>query len=504
MIDTNRAISALLAYGKKQGLFEEEDTVYVANRVMAKLGIAEFTPVLVETVPESPAAILDELLDWAAENGKLENNSVVYRDILDTEIMDCLMMRPSEVIRRFNGLYAEDKKAATDFYYHLSCASNYIRTDRVAKDMKWEVPTEQYGDLVMTINLSKPEKDPKAIAAAKNMKQTGYPKCALCKENEGFAGSVSQAARANHRVIPLTLGNEPWFFQYSPYVYYNEHCIIFNGEHTPMKISRRSFERLLEFVGKFPHYFLGSNADLPIVGGSILTHDHFQGGNFEFPMAKAPVRRPVKFAGFEDVEAGIVQWPMSVLRLRSNDAERLCELADKILNVWRGYSDEAADIRSETEGTPHNTVTPIARTRDGLLELDLVLRNNRTTEEHPLGIFHPHAQWHHIKKENIGLIEVMGLAVLPARLKTELALVEEALRCPEKEAELMAQPGMDAHAPWLEELKAANIPAEEIAATVQRQVGEIFLHVLEDAGVYKNDIPGRVAFLRFVDAVNNA
>ena len=485
MIDTNSALSALLAYGRKQGLFEEEDTIYVANRVMAKLGIAEFDPVPVENVPESPAAILDELLDWAAENGKLENNSVVYRDILDTEIMDCLMMRPSEVIRRFNALYVEDEKAATDFYYHLSCASNYIRTDRVAKDMKWEVPTQQYGDLVMTINLSKPEKDPKAIAAAKNMKQTGYPKCALCKENEGFAGSVSQAARANHRILPLTLGNEPWFFQYSPYVYYNEHCIIFNGEHTPMKISRKSFERLLEFVGKFPHYFLGSNADLPIVGGSILTHDHFQGGHFEFPMAKAPVRRPVKFAGFEDVEAGIVQWPMSVLRLRCEDPERLCQLADKILTIWRGYSDEAAGIRS---GKP---------------ELDLVLRNNRTTEEHPLGIFHPHAQWHHIKKENIGLIEVMGLAVLPARLKTELALVEEALLCPEKEAELMARPGMNAHAPWLEELKAMNIPAEKVHDTVLLQVGEIFLHVLEDAGVYKNDIPGRVAFLRFVDAVNN-
>ena len=503
MIDINRAISTLLAYGQQQGLFEAEDTCYVANRLLAKLGLAAYTPIPVEDVPESPAPVLDELLDWAAENGRLENNSVVYRDILDTELMDCLMMRPSEVIRRFNELYMRDEKAATDFYYHLSRASNYIRTDRVAKDMKWEAPTP-YGDLVMTINLSKPEKDPKAIAAAKTMKQTGYPKCALCKENEGFAGSVTQAARANHRIIPMRLGGAAWYFQYSPYVYYNEHCIVFNGEHTPMKISRGTFERLLEFVGKFPHYFLGSNADLPIVGGSILTHDHFQGGRFEFPMAKAPVRRRVRFAGFEDVEAGIVQWPMSVLRLRGADARRLCDLAEKILQVWRGYSDASVQIFSETQGTPHNTVTPIARMRDGIYELDLVLRNNRTTEEHPLGLFHPHAQWHHIKKENIGLIEVMGLAVLPARLKNELATLAEALRCPQREAELMAKPGMEAHALWLKELKAMEIPEEKLEDTLQQQVGQIFRHVLEDAGVYKDDARGRTAFLRFVDSVNSA
>lgn len=503
MIDINFAINRLLHYGLQQGLIEPEDTVYTANRLLYLLGLSEFTPVPVEETLESPAPVLEDMLDWAAENGKLEHNTVVYRDLFDTEIMNCLMMRPSEVVERFNRLYMHDSRSATDFYYHLSRASNYIRTDRVARDVKWETPTE-YGDLVITINLSKPEKDPKAIAAAKTMKQTGYPKCALCRENEGFAGSVSQAARANHRMIPLTLDGEQWFFQYSPYVYYNEHCIVLNQAHTPMRVSEKTFRRLLDFVKKFPHYFLGSNADLPIVGGSILTHDHFQGGHFEFPMAKAPVTRPVKFAGFEDIEAGLVKWPMSVIRLRSPNAKRLCALATRILNQWRGYSDPAVGIFAETDGTPHNTITPIARMRSDGFELDLVLRNNRTSEEHPLGIFHPHAQWHHIKKENIGLIEVMGLAVLPARLKKELAFVEEALRCPEKEAECMAQPGMDAHRPWLEELKAMQIPADQIDAVIREEVGKIFLHVLEDAGVYKATAAGRMAFLRFVDAVNKA
>ncbi|MBQ4065317.1 MAG: UDP-glucose--hexose-1-phosphate uridylyltransferase, partial [Clostridia bacterium] len=417
----------------------------------------------------------------------------------DTKIMGALMPRPSEVIRTFDTLYREDPVKATDWYYKLSCDSNYIRRDRIAKDVKWKHETA-YGEIDITINLSKPEKDPKAIAAAKTMKQSGYPKCALCKENEGYVGRVNAAARQNHRIIPITINDSAWFFQYSPYVYYNEHCIVFNSEHTPMAINRATFRKLLDFVMQFPHYFVGSNADLPIVGGSILTHDHFQGGHYTFAMATAPIERHIDFRGFEDVEAGIVKWPMSVIRLRSAETDRLVELADKILLSWRGYTDEDAFIFAETDGEPHNTITPIARKNGDLFELDLVLRNNITTEEHPLGVYHPHAELHHIKKENIGLIEVMGLAVLPARLKNELKAVADALV---EGKDLAADPLTVAHAPWAEGVKARHpeLTAETADAILREEVGAVFTKVLEDAGVYKRNEGGQAAFLRFVESV---
>ena len=410
--------------------------------------------------------------------------------------MNCLMPRPSQVVKTFYELYEKDKKSATDYYYDLSRASNYIRVDRVEKDKLWTAPTE-YGDLVITINLSKPEKDPKAIAAAKNAPQSGYPKCALCRENEGYLGSANQAARGNHRLIPLELGGEKWFLQYSPYVYYNEHCIVLSSEHRPMKVSRESIARLLEFVTFLPHYFVGSNADLPIVGGSILTHDHFQGGRFEFPMAKAPVGEAVTFPGFEQVEAGIVKWPMSVLRLRSGDREALIDLGDKILQSWRGYSDESAGVLAYSGDTPHNTITPIARRRGEDYELDLVLRNNRTTQEHPLGLFHPHAQYHHIKKENIGLIEVMGLAILPPRLLAETELLEQALKEPAKAQEILARPEMEKHQAWYQELKAAGAGEGDTRRKIQESIGQVFGKILGNAGVFKDTEEGREAFRRF-------
>ncbi len=429
------------------------------------------------------------------EQGRLEDNQDA-RDQFDTELMACLTPRPSEVAARFQALYQESPQAATDYYYGLSRATNYIRVDRVEKDRLWTAPTP-YGELVVTINLSKPEKDPKAIAAAKNAPKSGYPACALCRENEGYRGSANQAARGNHRLIPLELCGERWFLQYSPYVYYNEHCIVLSEEHRPMKVSRESFQRLLEFVTLLPHYFLGSNADLPIVGGSILTHDHFQGGRYEFPMAKAPLREELAFPGFEDVRAGIVHWPMSVIRLRAGDKARLVELADRILTAWRGYSDAGADILAFTGDTPHNTITPIARRRGEDFELDLVLRNNRTTEEHPLGLFHPHSEYHHIKKENIGLIEVMGLAILPPRLLTETQLLAQALGEPQKAEEILSRPEMEKHRPWYQELKAKAIPAGEEERAIQESIGEIFGKILGNAGVYKDHEAGRAAFRRF-------
>lgn len=503
MTDINRELGRLVQYGLQKGLIYREDAPYTLNRLLAVLGLNDYTPC--ETPLEEleyPAPILEEILEWAAENGRLESNTPVYRDLLDTELMACLMPRPSEVVKTFQERYETDKKAATDYYYELSCASNYIRKDRIAKDILWKTPTK-YGDIIITINLSKPEKDPKAIAAALSMPSATYPKCLLCRETEGYKGNVSQPPRGNHRLIPLELGGEQWFLQYSPYVYYNEHCIFLKGEHVPMKVSKRSFERLLDIVTLLPHYFVGSNADLPIVGGSILTHDHFQGGNFEFPMARAGLCKELSFDGFPGVEAGLVDWPMSVIRLKSAEKKDLIALGGKILDVWRGYSDEDVNILAHTEKTPHNTITPIARFRDGKFELDLVLRNNRTTEEHPLGLFHPHAQYHHIKKENIGLIEVMGLAILPARLKTELALLEEALVSPEKEAELRRNESMGAHLPWLEELKAKGPTRENVEALVRQEIGVIFSKILENAGVYKTDEAGRAGFLRFIDAVNN-
>lgn len=498
--NTNVEISRLLEYGLQRGLIAPEDKAYAANRMLALLGLREFEPQPVEEELHTPVEPLERLCQFAAEAGLIEPDTRDGRDQFDTELMNCLMPRPSQVVREFYSLYEKDKQAATDYYYQLARSSNYIRVDRIEKDRMWTAPTP-YGDLVITINLSKPEKDPKAIAAAKNAPQSGYPKCALCRENEGYLGSANQAARGNHRLIPLELGGEPWFLQYSPYVYYNEHCIVLSHEHRPMKVSRQSISRLLEFVTFLPHYFVGSNADLPIVGGSILTHDHFQGGRYEFPMAKAPIREKVCFPGFEDVEAGIVHWPMSVIRLRGKEAQRLVDLADKILTAWREYSDESAEIVAYTEGTPHNTITPIARRRGEDYELDLVLRNNRTTPEHPLGLFHPHAEYHHIKKENIGLIEVMGLAILPPRLLTETGLLEQALKNPAQAQEIMARPEMEKHQAWYEELKAAGAGEGDTQRAIQESIGVIFGKILGNAGVYKDTEEGREAFRRFCSSL---
>ena len=439
--------------------------------------------------------ILKVLLDFACEKGLVEN-SVVYRDLFDAKLMNCLMMRPSEIQKKFWELYQEDPKKATNYFYKLSQDSDYIRRYRIQKDKKWTVDTE-YGTLDITINLSKPEKDPKAIAAAKLAKQSGYPKCLLCKENEGYAGRVNHPARDNHRIIPITINQTQWGFQYSPYVYYNEHCIVFNGEHIPMKVDRDAFRKLFDFIRLFPHYFIGSNADLPIVGGSILSHDHFQGGNYEFAMAKAPIEIPITIPGYEDVEAGIVKWPLSVIRIRHKEEQRLIDLADYILKVWRGYTDKEAYIFAETENEPHNTITPIARMKEGIFELDLTLRNNITTKECPLGLYHPHNELHHIKKENIGLIEVMGLAVLPARLKEEMELLEEYIL---EGKEIKENEVLEKHADWVEEFlpKYPEITKENIEEMIKEEIGQVFCRVLEDAGVYKCTKEGREAFLRFI------
>ena len=449
-----------------------------------------------EEAEESLEELLNRLLDYAYEKGILKENSIVYRDLFDTKIMGMLMPRPGEVIHKFQSLYEKDAKAATDYYYTLSQDSNYIRRYRIRRDMKWTAETE-FGELDITINLSKPEKDPKAIAAAKLAKQSGYPKCLLCKENEGYAGRVNHPARQNHRIIPVTINHSDWFLQYSPYVYYNEHCIVFNGEHVPMKIDRVAFTKLFDFIKLFPHYFLGSNADLPIVGGSILSHDHFQGGHYTFAMAKAKIELPVTIPGYEDVEAGIVKWPLSVLRIRSKDTSRLIDLAEHVLNCWRSYTDEDAFIYAETNGEPHNTITPIARKNGDTYELDLTLRNNITTDEHPLGVYHPHAQYHHIKKENIGLIEVMGLAVLPSRLKEELELLADYIV---NGKDIRSNKKIEKHADWVEEFLPTydNITKENVMEILQKEVGNVFTHVLEDAGVYKCTEQGRADFLKFI------
>ena len=500
----------LVEYARVTGLIEAADERFSINRLLELFQLDELEDEAVaahgkkkrmtrETAEAALEDILTEMLDYAYENGITKENSIVYRDLFDTKIMSLLVPRPSEVISKFNELYKNDKKAATDYFYTLSCDSNYIRRYRIKKDLKWTTDTE-YGTLDITINLSKPEKDPKAIAAAKLAKQSGYPKCLLCKENEGYAGRVNHPARQNHRIIPVTINQSDWFFQYSPYVYYNEHCIVFNSQHTPMKIERATFGKLLDFVTQFPQYFVGSNADLPIVGGSILSHDHFQGGHYEFAMAKAPVEKEISFEGFSDVKAGIVKWPMSVIRLDCADKDRLIELADKILLAWRGYTDEAAFVFAETDGEPHNTITPIARKRGDLFELDLVLRNNITTEEHPLGVYHPHAKLHHIKKENIGLIEVMGLAVLPARLKDEMAALQKAIL---NGKDLRSDEALEKHADWVEEFlpKYDTVTKDNIEEIIQKEIGLVFSEVLEDAGVYKCTEEGRKAFMRFVENV---
>ena len=496
MIDA--AVSKLATYALRTGLIEENEYIWAINTILDVLKLDSYTDPEENWGEIDLAAVLDELLDDAHARGVLTENSVVYRDLFDTELMGRLTPRPAQVIKTFQNLYAQDPKKATDWYYKFSQDTNYIRRDRIAKDMQWKAPTE-YGELDITINLSKPEKDPKAIAAARNLPASAYPRCQLCAENEGYAGRVNHPARQNHRIVPITINGSPWFLQYSPYVYYNEHCICLNSEHTPMKIDKACFGKLLDFVGQFPHYFVGSNADLPIVGGSILAHDHFQGGRYTFAMAKAPVETPFTFPGYEDVQAGIVKWPMSVVRLTCADPQRLIDLADHILTAWRGYTDEKALILAETDGEPHNTITPIARRRGEDYELDLVLRNNLTTEEHPLGVYHPHAELHHIKKENIGLIEVMGLAVLPARLKTELAAVAEKLA---KGEDLRADPLTASHADWAEGFKSKyEITADNALDVVQKETGLVFAQVLEHAGVYKRNAEGKEAFLRFLNTL---
>ena len=491
-------IRKLTAYGVLTGLVPKEDEIYTVNRLLELFGEEEIEDAK-EPVQVSEAEledILGRMLDYAYEAGLMEENGVVYRDLFDTKIMSTLLPRPSEVIRRFYALYKESPQKATDFYYKFSCDSDYIRRYRIKKDMKWTAPTE-YGNLDITINLSKPEKDPKAIAAAKNAKSSAYPKCLLCRENEGYAGRLNHPARQNHRIIPVTIQGEEWGFQYSPYVYYNEHCIVFNGQHVPMKIEHNTFCKLFDFVKQFPHYFVGSNADLPMVGGSILSHDHFQGGHYEFAMAKAPVERSFKVREFEDVEAGIVKWPMSVIRLCAEDADRIIALADVVLDKWRTYTDEAAFIFAETDGEPHNTITPIARKRNDRYELDLVLRNNITTKEHPLGVYHPHANLHHIKKENIGLIEVMGLAVLPARLKKEMEQLKEAILAGR---DLRSDEELAKHADWADEFlgKYDKIDGSNIDEIVEKEIGLVFMQVLSDAGVYKRTMQGQEAFDRFI------
>ena len=498
MIQEN--IAKLVQYGLITGLIEPADKIYTTNRLLELFGLDE--PGEQENVsvqPEELETILSEMLDYAYEKGLLEENSVAYRDLFDTKIMSVLVPRPSEVIRVFHEKYEKSPKEATDYFYKLSQDTDYIRRYRIKKDQKWITQT-QYGDLDITINLSKPEKDPKAIAAAKNAKQSGYPKCLLCVENEGYAGRLNHPARQNHRIIPVTINGSQWGFQYSPYVYYPEHCIVFNSKHVPMKIEHDTFCKLFDFVKQFPHYIVGSNADLPIVGGSILSHDHFQGGHYEFPMAKAPVEREFTIRGFEDIKAGIVKWPMSVIRISAKEPERLIALADKILAAWRGYTDEAAFIYAETDGEPHNTITPIARKRGENYELDLVLRNNITTPEHPLGVYHPHAKLHHIKKENIGLIEVMGLAVLPARLKGEMEQLSKAIL---SGADIRKDEVLEKHADWVDEFlpRYEKVDESNIMDILHKEIGDVFMQVLEDAGVYKRTEEGQAAFERFIKSL---
>ncbi|MBQ8431423.1 MAG: UDP-glucose--hexose-1-phosphate uridylyltransferase [Clostridia bacterium] len=492
-------IEALVEYAVSQELIDPLDRVFCRNRLMQTLQVYDFLPDADATVPTELEEILGALCDYAVSNKVIPDCGIVGRDLFDTELMGILTPRPSEVVREFRRRYANSPKEATDYYYHCSCASDYIRTYRVKKDLKW-VYSGKYGDLDITVNLSKPEKDPKAIAAAKKQKQTGYPKCAICRENEGYSGSMNQAARHSHRLIPMEIAGQEWFLQYSPYVYYNEHCIALSANHTPMKIDRSAFVKMLDFVTLFPHYFLGSNADLPIVGGSILTHDHMQGGRYTFAMERAGIERELSFADFPNVKAGIVHWPMSVIRLNSTDREALIELADRILTSWRSYTDADAYIFAVTEdGEPHNTITPIARRRGEAYELDLVLRNNITTEQNPLGLYHPHADKHNIKKENIGLIEVMGLAVLPSRLKAEMELLAEYLA----EGKAIADCEMlSKHADWVASFQENyTFTAENAMEILQKEIGKTFEGVLEDAGVYKCTPEGREAFLRFIKTI---
>jgi UDPglucose--hexose-1-phosphate uridylyltransferase len=492
-------IKMLVSYGIETCLIEKEDKIYATNQILEILKLDEYEEPAMEYSNIELEQVLEAICDYAFEQGIIDDNGVVTRDLFDTKLMSVLVARPSEIINRFQTSYEESPVKATDYFYKLSQDSNYIRRYRVSKDMKW-IANTKYGELDITINLSKPEKDPKAIAAEKNAKQSGYPKCLLCKENEGYAGRINHPARQNHRIIPIEINESQWGLQYSPYVYYNEHCIVFHGEHVPMKVERATFRKLFDFIIQFPHYFIGSNADLPIVGGSILSHDHFQGGNYEFAMAKAPIEKYYQISGFEDVEVGIVHWPLSVIRVRSKDDKRLVELGDYILGKWREYSDEASFVYAYTEGEPHNTITPIARKSGAMFELDLTLRNNITTDECPLGVYHPHNELHHIKKENIGLIEVMGLAVLPARLKDEMQELSEYIL---HKKDIRENDTLSKHADWVEEFipKYATINEENIMNILKEEIGIVFTKVLEDAGVFKCDEEGRTAFEGFIQSL---
>lgn len=492
------AIEKLLDYGEQNRLFEKDDRIYTRNLLLDVLKLASMETA--ETDGECELRdILKVMLDYACEKG-LTENSVTYRDLFDTRIMNCLMPRPSEVIKKFREYYSKSPEDATNYYYNLSRASDYIRTYRVKNDMKWLAPTP-YGDMDITINLSKPEKDPKAIAAAAKMKAASYPKCMLCKENEGYSGRINHPARENHRIIPITVDSREWYLQYSPYVYYNEHCIVFNGEHTPMKIDRAAFVKLFDIIKYLPHYFVGSNADLPIVGGSILSHEHFQGGHYEFAMAKAPVEEELSFDGYNDVTAGVVKWPMTVIRLSCVNTERIVDLADKILTAWRKYTDGDAFIFAETDGVPHNTITPIARKRGNNFELDLVLRNNITTEQYPDGVYHPHLEHHHIKKENIGLIEVMGLAVLPARLKTEIEDLSDAIVNGKNIREIE---NLKKHADWIDRIKEKydRIDRDNVTEILKKEIGIVYSEILEQCGVFARTREGREQLHKFINSVN--
>lgn len=502
MVMVFKAIEGLVQYGLRTGLIEKEDAIYARNQVLDVLQMDEFQEPEGEIPCEDLEVILKTLLDYAGTTGALKEDSVVYRDLLDTKLMNCLMPRPSQVERGFWQRYQESPKTATDWYYRLSQDSDYIRRYRIKKDMKWVTKTP-YGELDITVNLSKPEKDPRAIAAARLAKESSYPKCQLCMENIGYAGRTNHPPRNNHRIISVEMSGSQWGFQYSPYVYYNEHCILFNGKHEPMKIDRNTFVKLFDFVKQFPHYFLGSNGDLPIVGGSILSHDHFQGGNYTFPMARAEIHKHFVMEGYEEVEAGIVFWPMSVLRLRGKNPEHLIEVGDKVLTCWRGYTDEEAFVFAETDGEPHNTITPIARKVGEWYELDLVLRNNITTDEFPMGVYHPHQELHHIKKENIGLIEVMGLAVLPSRLKEELKELADYIL---EGKDIRSNESLKKHGDWVEKFlpaykkKGIAVTEDNVEQILKEEVGQVFARVLEDAGVYKCSEEGRRYFGRFLKA----
>ncbi|MCB2288195.1 UDP-glucose--hexose-1-phosphate uridylyltransferase [Clostridium sp. CS001] len=492
-------VQKLLYYASQNQLIEEEDIIFSKNRLLEVLSLDEIEDVNIEEKDYTLQPILENIMDWAYEHELLEGNGIITRDLFDTKIMACLIGRPSEIISEFKRLYKESPSKATNYFYGLSINSNYIRWDRVQKDLKWKCET-MYGDIDITINLSKPEKDPKEIAMAKDIKASSYPLCLLCKENEGYAGRLNHPARGNHRIIPIRLDKEKWFLQYSPYIYYNEHCIVFKGEHEPMKISKETFKRLLDFVQQYPHYIIGSNADLPIVGGSILSHDHFQGGNYEFAMAKAPIETEFKVEGFEGATIGRVKWPMSVIRIKGHEKEILVDLAYYILNNWKGYSDESVDVIAFTNEIPHNTITPIARRRGDAYELDLVLRNNRTSDKYPDGIFHPHQELHHIKKENIGLIEVMGLAVLPSRLKTEIKELNYYLLNKNKIDEMDNSKELMKHKKWALQLiyKYSDIMQENVDEIIKKEIGIKFTEVLEHSGVFKTDVKGIEAFNKFI------